>query len=230
MDAKQLLKKLKHTTEEAQMLKIIPKLGKYAKGKTIENSLVALSESNSEKIRAASIDALLTNPHKRIKKLVMAHINDTNEVKMKCFEYLGYHRMKQAEPILLAHLNDADHWIRYFAVLNIGDMSSYELIENVEKHLENENNDVVKSGGYLTLYLLSETDADMEYNRQKLIELLNSTDEEARFVTINTLTDIGAHFEKEKVIQAFSERLEIEKDKDNVAVLNWGIRILKYYR
>lgn len=109
-------------------------------------------------------------------------------------------------------------------------MRSYELIENVEKHLENENNDVVRAGGYLTLYLLSETDADMEYNRQKLIELLNSTDEEARFVTINTLTDIGAHFEKEKVIQAFSERLEIEKDKDNVAVLNWGIRVLKYYR
>ncbi|MBC1635734.1 HEAT repeat domain-containing protein [Listeria welshimeri] len=230
MDAKQLLQTLKNTPNETQMLKIIPKLGKYAKGKTVENALVALSKSNSEKVRAASIDVLLTNPHKRIKKLVMAHINDTNEVKMKCFEYLGYHRMKQAEPILLAHLNDADHWVRYFAVLNIGDMRSYELIENVEKHLENENNDVVRSGGYLTLYSLSETDADMEYNRQKLIELLNSTDEEARFVTINTLTDIGAHFEKEKVIQAFSERLEIEKDKDNVAVLKWSIRVLKYYR
>lgn len=108
MDAKQLLQTFKNTPDEDQILKIIPKLGKYAKGKTIENSLVALSESNSEKIRAASIDALLTNPHKRIKKLVMAHINDTNEVKMKCFEYLGYHRMKQSEPILLAHLNDSD--------------------------------------------------------------------------------------------------------------------------
>ncbi|EAD3584971.1 HEAT repeat domain-containing protein [Listeria monocytogenes] len=230
MDAKQLLKTLKNTTDEDNLLKIIPKLGKYAKGKTVENALVDLLEAGSEKIRAAAIDALLTNPHKRIKKLIMAHMTDTNLVKEKCFEYTGYHKMKQAEPILLAHLNNSDHWVRYFAILNIGDMGSYELIEDVKKHLESEINDVVKSGGYLTLYLLSETDEDIEYNRQKLIELLNSSDDEARFVTINTLADIGGHFEKEKVIQALSKQLEIEEDVDNIIVLKWSIRILKYYR
>ncbi|MCN21166.1 HEAT repeat domain-containing protein, partial [Listeria monocytogenes] len=70
----------------------------------------------------------------------------------------------------------------------------------------------------------------IEYNRQKLIELLNSSDDEARFVTINTLADIGGHFEKEKVIQALSKQLEIEEDVDNIIVLKWSIRILKYYR
>ncbi|MBC1488906.1 HEAT repeat domain-containing protein [Listeria immobilis] len=230
MDAKILLKTLKNTSDEAQKLKIIPKLGKYAKGKTVEEALVALMESNSERIRAAAIDALLTNPHKRIKKLVMVHMTDTNLVKEKCFEYAGYHWMKQAKPILLAHLNDDDYWIRYFAILNIGDMKSYELKEDVKKHLDSEISDVVRAGGYLTLYLLSETDDEVEYNRQKLLQLLNSPDEEARFVTINALADIGGHFEKEKVIQVLSKQLDIEEDEDNIVVLTRSIRLLKYYR
>ncbi|MCD2224622.1 HEAT repeat domain-containing protein [Listeria cossartiae] len=229
MDAKQLLQTLKNTPDEAQILKIIPKLGKYVKGKTIENSLVALSESNSEKIRAAAIDALLTNPHKRIKKLVMAHMTDTNEVKTKCFEYMGYHRMKQAELILLAHLNDVDRWVRYFAILNLGDLGAYDVIEDVEKHLENENSDVVKSGCYLTLFLLSETEEGKTYYEEELIHLLNSTDDAARYVTINTLSDIGKNREREKIIKALSACLNIEVDDENIFVIKNCIRSLKYW-
>lgn len=229
MDAKQLLQILKNTPNETQMLKIIPKLGKYAKGKTVENALVSLSESSSEKIRAAAIDALLTNPHKRIKKLVTAHMTDTNLVKEKCFEYVGYHWMKQAEPILIAHLNDVDQWVRYFAILNIGDMRSYELIENVEKHLENENSDVVKSGWYLTLFLLSETEEGKTYYEEELIHLLNSTDDAARYVTINTLSDIGKNREREKIIKALSACLNIEVDDENIFVIKNCIRSLKYW-
>ncbi|MBC2254437.1 HEAT repeat domain-containing protein [Listeria ivanovii] len=229
MDAKILLKTLKNTSDEAQKLKIIPKLGKYAKGKTVEKVLVALMESNSEKIRAATIDALLTNPHKQIKKLVMAHMTDTNLVKEKCFEYVGYHWMKQAEPILLAHLNDDDRWIRYFSILNIGDMRSYDLIENIEKHLENETSDVVKSGCYVTLVLLSETEEAKNYHGQKLTQLLNSSDDVARYVTINTLADLRNHLKKEEIMKAFSAHLEIEQDEENINTLKNAIRSLKYW-
>ncbi|EIF2213416.1 HEAT repeat domain-containing protein [Listeria monocytogenes] len=229
MDAKQLLQTLKNTPNETQMIKIIPKLGKYAKGKTVENALVSLSESSSEKIRAAAIDALLTNSHKRIKKLVMAHMSNTNEVKTKCFEYMGYHRMKQAEPILLAHLNDVDRWVRYFAVLNLGDLGAYDVIEGVEKHLENETSDVVKSGCYSTLVLLSETEAEKDCYEQKLIQLLNSSDEVARYVTINNLADLKNHLKREQIINAFYARLEIESDEENITTLKNAIRSLKYW-
>ncbi|MBC1355931.1 HEAT repeat domain-containing protein [Listeria welshimeri] len=229
MDAKTLLKALKNTKNEAQMLKIIPQLGKYAKGKTVERALVDLSESSSEKIRAAAIDALLINSHKRIKKLVMKHMTDTNRVKTKCFEYVGHHWMKQAEPILLAHLNDADRWVRYFAILNIGDMQSYDLIEDVEKHLENETSDVVKSGCYLTLVLLSDTEAEKDCYQQKLIQLLNSSDEVARYVTINNLADLKNHLKREPIINAFYARLQIESDEENITTLKNAIRSLKYW-
>ncbi|EDK4068094.1 HEAT repeat domain-containing protein [Listeria monocytogenes] len=229
MDAKTLLKALKNTKNEAQMLKIIPQLGKYAKGKTVERALVDLSESRSEKIRAAAIDALLINSHKRIKKLVMKHMTDTNRVKTKCFEYVGHHWMKQAEPILLAHLNDADRWVRYFAILNIGDMQSYDLIEDIEKHLENETSDVVKSGCYLTLVLLSDTEAEKDCYEQKLIQLLNSSDEVARYVTINNLADLKNHLKREQIINAFYARLEIESDEENITTLKNAIRSLKYW-
>ncbi|MBC2062936.1 HEAT repeat domain-containing protein [Listeria marthii] len=229
MDAKQLLQILKNTPNETQMLKIVPKLGKYAKGKTVENALVSLSESSSEKIRAAAIDALLTSPHKRIKKLVMAHMSDTNAVKTKCFEYMGYHRMKQAEPILLAHLNDADRWVRYFAVLNLGDMGAYDIIEDIEKYLEIETSDVVKSGCYFTLVLLSETEEEKNSYEHKLIQLLNSSDDVARYVTINNLADLRNYLKREKLIKVLSARLEIETDDENITTLKNAIQSLEYW-
>ncbi|MBC2248566.1 MULTISPECIES: HEAT repeat domain-containing protein [Listeria] len=229
MDAKTLLKALKNTKNEAQRLKIIPELGKYAKGKTVERALVDLTESSSEKIRAAAIDALLTNPHKHIKKLVMKHMTDTNRVKTKCFEYVGHHWMTQAEPILLAHLNDADRWVRYFAVLNLGDMGAYDVVEDIEKHLKNETSDVVKSGCYFTLVLLSETEEEKNSYEHKLIQLLNSSDDVARYVTINNLADLRNYLKREKLIKVLSARLEIETDDENITTLKNAIQSLEYW-
>nr|WP_256263144.1 HEAT repeat domain-containing protein [Listeria monocytogenes] len=137
--------------------------------------------------------------------------------------------MKQAEPILLAHLNDVDRWVRYFAVLNLGDLGAYDVIEGVEKHLENETSDVVKSGCYFTLVLLSETEAEKDCYEQKLIQLLNSSDEVARYVTINNLADLKNHLKREQIINAFYARLEIESDEENITTLKNAIRSLKYW-
>ncbi|WP_235006970.1 HEAT repeat domain-containing protein [Listeria monocytogenes] len=137
--------------------------------------------------------------------------------------------MKQAEPILLAHLNDVDRWVRYFAVLNLGDLGAYDVIEGVEKHLENETSDVVKSGCYFTLVLLSETEAEKDCYEQKLIQLLNSSDEVARYVTFNNLADLKNHLKREHIINAFYARLEIESDEENITTLKNAIRSLKYW-
>nr|WP_235007108.1 HEAT repeat domain-containing protein [Listeria monocytogenes] len=135
--------------------------------------------------------------------------------------------MKQAEPIILAYLNDADRWVRYFAILNLGDMGAYDVIEDVEKHLENETSDVVKSGCYSTLVLLSETETEKDCYEQKLIQLLNSSDEVARYVTINNLADLKNHLKREQIINAFYARLEIESDEENITTLKNAIRSLK---
>jgi hypothetical protein len=59
--------------------------------------------------------------------------------------------------------------------------------------------------------------------------LLTSSDEIARFVTINSLTDITSEENSERTIHLFLKQLKEEKDIENQQVLKNSIRSLKYW-
>lgn len=79
------------------------------------------------------------------------------------------------------------------------------------------------------MVLLSETEAEKDCYEQKLIQLLNSSDEVARYVTINNLAALKNHLKREQIINAFYARLEIESDEENITTLKNAIRSLKYW-
>lgn len=149
MNTKELLNELKTATDRDKKIKIISRLGKYAKGKVVEQVLLECLEREDGGFRASAVDALLQNSKKLVRKKIIEHLNDTDVVKMKCFEYVGFHKLESQTSMLIQSLDDGNFWIRFYAVLNLGAFRNEKNISVLRNHLEDEENDVVKSGCYL---------------------------------------------------------------------------------
>ncbi|EUJ32441.1 HEAT repeat-containing protein [Listeria floridensis FSL S10-1187] len=231
MNAKEIIKRIKNTKSIDAKKQLIKGLGKYAKGKTVQSFLLGLTENQNEEIRAAAVDSLLINKKKVVKMKIVKHLEDINLVKVKCFEYIGYHKMSQFLPLLVSFLVDEDFWVRYYAVLNIGDMGDESYLEIVKQHLENEQNDVVRAGYFFTLFLLIDEEQEWRFYIRQLENLLvNSQNNVARFVTINFLIDVATNIGTEQVEQLFKQCLLVESDLENQETLKNGIRSVKYWR
>ncbi|MBC2189482.1 HEAT repeat domain-containing protein [Listeria booriae] len=230
MNAKELQKKLKNTTDEGMQIFFLTELGKFSKGPTVQETLLRYTESPSVALRSTAFDALIKNGNKEVISAAIKHLDDEYKVVIRCIELLGFHCVVNTIPLLKSLMDSPNKWIRFYAADNLGDMNDDSLISFLSTQLEGEIEDIVRSGCYSGIIKLVEYEEDIPFWIGKMGELLmNTKDPDAAYVTINSLTDFAdAPFSKQ-IVTILQSRLDIEEDKKLSRLLEWSLACIEQW-